>query len=252
MEVSAFSTTTNYSSSPTGSSISSLVKTGKSQQWHQLFLRPCQTTSRQSLSLRIGLLAPKENRLQVLSSKKREIEVLEAKSMDEIYDSLAERLVPSAAVASNPNFKYIVGVAGCPGAGKSTLASEVARRVNKLWTQRGSAMDELVDSPEVAISLPMDGFHLYRNQLDKMEDPKEAHAKRGAPWTFDPASLLKCLQKLRTEGSVSMPSFDHGVGDPVEDDIFVSLQHKVVIVEGNYVLLEGGIWKDVSSVFDEK
>jgi pantothenate kinase len=57
-----------------------------------------------------------------------------------------------------------------------------------------------------------------------MEDPKEAHARRGAPWTFDPALLLNCLKKLKNEGSVYVPSFDHGVGDPVEDDIFVSLQ----------------------------
>lgn len=48
------------------------------------------------------------------------------------------------------------------------------------------------------------------------------------------------------------PSFDHGVGDPVEDDIFVSLQHKVVIVEGNYLLLDEDIWRDISSIFDEK
>ncbi|XP_019089401.1 PREDICTED: ATP-dependent kinase YFH7-like [Camelina sativa] len=45
----------------------------------------------------------------------------------------------------------------------------------------------------------MDGFHLYRSQLDAMEDPKEAHARRGAPWTFDPALLLNCLKKLRNE-----------------------------------------------------
>ncbi|XP_010508387.2 PREDICTED: putative uridine kinase C227.14 [Camelina sativa] len=98
----------------------------------------------------------------------------------------------------------------------------------------------------------MDGFHLYRSQLDAMEDPKEAHARRGAPWTFDPALLLNCLKKLRNEGSVYVPSFDHGVGDPVEDDIFVSLQHKVVIVEGNYILLEEGSWKDISDMFDDK
>ncbi|KAK4542226.1 hypothetical protein RGQ29_033198 [Quercus rubra] len=57
---------------------------------------------------------------------------------------------------------------------------------------------------------------------------------------------------LRNQGSVYVPSFDHGIGDPVEDDIFVSLQHNVVIVEGNYLLLEDGIWKEISSIFNEK
>ncbi|KAK9704933.1 hypothetical protein RND81_07G021000 [Saponaria officinalis] len=190
--------------------------------------------------------------MKVSFSRNSDTHVLEARCMDEVYDSLVERLLPTAAATANPNLKYIIGLAGPPGAGKSTVASEVVQRINKKWPQKAPSMDELVESPEVAIVLPMDGFHLYRRQLDAMEDPKEAHARRGAPWTFDPARLLKCLQTLRNEGSVYAPSFDHGVGDPVEDDIFVSLQHKVVIVEGNYLLLDEGVWSDISAVFDEK
>ncbi|KAG2719039.1 hypothetical protein I3843_03G240300 [Carya illinoinensis] len=190
--------------------------------------------------------------VKVLCSQKREIPVVEGRCIDEIYDALAERLAPTAAIASNPNLKHIVGLAGPPGAGKSTLASEVARRVNKLWPQKASSIDSQVKPPDVAIVVPMDGFHLYRSQLDEMENPEEAHARRGAPWTFNPALLLSCLQTLKAQGSVYVPSFDHGIGDPVEDDIFVSLQHKVVIVEGNYLLLEDGVWKEISSIFDEK
>lgn len=194
----------------------------------------------------------RESCLKVSCSQKGEIPVVDGRRMDEIYDTLAERLLPTAAVASNPNLKRIVGLAGPPGAGKSTLASEVAWRVNKLWPQKASSFDSQVGPPDVAAVLPMDGFHLYRHQLDAMEDPEEAHARRGAPWTFDPTRLLTCLKRLRHEGSVYAPSFDHGVGDPVEDDIFISLQHKVVIVEGNYLLLQEGDWKEVSSMFDEK
>lgn len=172
--------------------------------------------------------------------------------MNDIYDSLAERIVPTSAVAQNPNAKLIVGLAGPPGAGKSTLASEVVKRINKLWPAKASSFDSEVKSLDVATVLPMDGFHLYRSQLDVMEDPEEAHARRGAPWTFDPMLLFNCLKNLKNQGSVYAPSFDHGVGDPIEDDIFVSTQHKVVIVEGNYLLLEEGIWKDISSIFDEK
>ncbi|KAF6170644.1 hypothetical protein GIB67_020206 [Kingdonia uniflora] len=98
----------------------------------------------------------------------------------------------------------------------------------------------------------MDGFHLYRHQQDTIENPEESHARRRAPWTFDPARLLTFLKTLRSQGSIYVPSFNHGVGDPVEDETFVSLQHKVMIVEGNYLLLEEGVWKEVSSMFNEK
>ncbi|XP_059433670.1 putative uridine kinase C227.14 [Corylus avellana] len=205
-----------------------------------------------TLFAQTGIPNRKPNNVKVLCSQVREIPVVESRCIDEIYDTLAERLLPTAAVASNPKLKYIVGLAGPPGSGKSTLASEVARRVNKLWLQKASSLDSQVKPPDIATVLPMDGFHLYRSQLDKMENPEEAHARRGAPWTFDPALLLSRLRILRNQGSVYVPSFDHGVGDPVEDDIFVSFQHKVIIVEGNYILLEDGVWKEISSVFDEK
>lgn len=62
-----------------------------------------------------------------------------------------------------------MGLAGPPGAGKSTLASQVVRRVNELWPKRVSSFDSQVWPPDVATAVPMDGFHLYRHQLDKME-----------------------------------------------------------------------------------
>ncbi|XLU60651.1 hypothetical protein S245_019860, partial [Arachis hypogaea] len=58
-------------------------------------------------------------------------------------------------------------------------------------------------------------------------NPEEAHARRGAPWTFNPSRLLACFKNLKIHGFVYVPSFDHGVGDPVEDDIFVNIQYVV-------------------------
>ncbi|XP_042515698.1 putative uridine kinase C227.14 isoform X2 [Macadamia integrifolia] len=251
MEVSAFSATTgrySCSSADLGS-----LKTKKHPIWRQcsVAISPNKNAG-QPLLVQIGFTTPKKNRFKVLSSQKKEIPVVEARNIDEIYDGLAERLLPTAAVASNPNLKYIVGLAGPPGAGKTTIASEVIRRINMLWSQKAPSMASEVQPPNVAIVLPMDGFHLYRHQLDEMENPEEAYARRGAPWTFDPTRLLTCLKALRNQGSVYAPSFDHGVGDPKEEDIFVNLQHKIVIVEGNYLFLEDGIWKEISSIFDEK
>lgn len=64
--------------------------------------------------------------------------------------------------------RYIVGLAGPPGAGKTTLSSEVVRRLNNLWSQKATGKNS-VSPLEFAIVLPMDGFHLYRSQLDAME-----------------------------------------------------------------------------------
>ncbi|EFJ35472.1 hypothetical protein SELMODRAFT_404911 [Selaginella moellendorffii] len=165
--------------------------------------------------------------------------------MHETYDLLAHRLF--GASSAKPGSKYLVGIAGPPGAGKSTLANEVSGRVNKLHQERNPGLVS-----EIAIAVPMDGFHLYKHQLDAMEDPEEAHARRGAPWTFNPSGLVDCLKALRSQQWAYFPSFDHGVGDPVEQDILVSPKHKVVLVEGNYLLLEDGEWKELKNLFDER
>ncbi|CAN0240657.1 unnamed protein product [Ectocarpus sp. 12 AP-2014] len=130
-----------------------------------------------------------------------------------------------------------VAVAGAPGSGKTTLATEVCRRVQ---------------SEEIsAICLPMDGYHLYRRELDLLPDPREAHRRRGAHWTFDGRRFLSELGYARRSGRGSFPGFDHARGDPVENQWDVQPSHSVVIVEGNYLLLEGvDPWDQVGGLFD--
>ncbi|WVZ06429.1 hypothetical protein V8G54_019775 [Vigna mungo] len=180
--------------------------------------------ARSSKFVQLSLRTRKSSLFKVLSAEKDQIHVVEGSCVDELYDALVARLLPLVLLSSNPNHKLLVGLAGPPGAGKSTLAHEVARRINKIWLEKASSFDSKVQPLDIAIVFPMDGFHLYRSELDAMENPEEAHARRGAPWTFNPLRLLTCLKNLRIDGSVYVPSFDHGVGDPVEDDIFVNLQ----------------------------
>lgn len=85
----------------------------------------------------------------------------------------------------------------------------------------------------------MDGFHLYRRELDEMPDPAEAHRRRGAPWTFNPGALLEVLKRCRDGEVVHAPGFDHRVKDPVEGEIVVGEGIRVVVVEGGY---SGGLF----------
>ena len=102
--------------------------------------------------------------------------------------------------------------------------------------------------------VPMDGYHYYRHQLEKMDNPQHAFAKRGAPFTFDSERFVQDIVNLRKTGSGSFPSFDHGKGDPVENDILVDYKrHKIVLVEGNYLFLGEQPWARLldENCFDE-
>ncbi|MEO0984550.1 MAG: uridine kinase [Cyanobacteria bacterium J06639_14] len=121
--------------------------------------------------------------------------------------------------------KHWIGLAGAPGSGKSTTAQAMCQRL-----------------PEKVTAIPMDGYHYYRRQLDAMDHPQEAHARRGAPFTFDAQRLVEELREARHRGTGTFPSFDHNNGDPVEADIELQHGKQIVIVEGNYLLLDDPPW----------
>lgn len=142
-----------------------------------------------------------------------------------------------------PGRRVVLGLAGLPGAGKSTLAQQWVDRLNQ-HLGAGTAM-----------VIGMDGFHLTRAQLAAQPDPTAALARRGAPWTFDPQALARRLLALRampTDGAASMPwpGFAHGVGDPVTDALTISAPVRLVLLEGLYLLHRDHGW-DLSAWLDE-
>lgn len=81
---------------------------------------------------------------------------------------------------------------------------------------------------------------------------QEAYARRGAHWTFDAEAFVAAIRRIRQTGSAFLPSFDHGVGDPIEDDILIdSKHHAVVLVEGNYLFLDSEPWVHLRELFDD-
>ena len=89
-----------------------------------------------------------------------------------------------------------------------------------------------------------------------MPDPTTAHRHRGAAFTFDDKAFLDLVKMLRKpllpeSKTVYAPSFDHAIKDPVADDIPIQPTLRIVILEGNYLSLNKGLWKEAAELMDE-
>jgi pantothenate kinase len=126
-----------------------------------------------------------------------------------------------------PSGRFVLGLSGAPGAGKSTLAAALAAAYG-------------------APVVPMDGFHrtnadlAARGRLDA----------KGAPDTFDAEAYAAVLRRLQCGGDVLAPSFEHGQPDPLPDTIAVPSSAGLVITEGNYLLLDEPAWRSVRLELD--
>lgn len=151
-------------------------------------------------------------------------------------------------LAACPTRRILIGLAGGPGSGKSTVAQQWMQAVN---AQAGRG---------TMVALGMDGFHLSKATLATFPDPAAALRRRGSPWTFDPQGLSQRLVALRGTSnaaganhypSVTWPGFEHGVGDPVPDAVCVPPEARLVLVEGLYLLHAGNGW-GLAHHFDER
>lgn len=165
--------------------------------------------------------------------------------MDEKYNALRDRILNLR--KSRSQERLVIGVAGGPGSGKTTLAKAVGKLLNEEKASEGEV-------PFVTV-VPMDGFHLTRAQLDEMKDPVEAHKRRGAPWTFDGSGVVAMVKKLKEQKRdevIRVPTFDHEIKDPIPNGLEVNGATPIVIVEGNYLLLDEEPWRDIGTHLDEK
>ncbi|MFQ0815185.1 nucleoside triphosphate hydrolase [Brucella anthropi] len=130
--------------------------------------------------------------------------------------------------------RLIVAIAGPPGAGKSTLSDDLRRAINK-----GG------ETPSIIV--PMDGFHLDDAILDK----RGLRSRKGSPPTFDCAGFAALLQRLKqAEDEVFIPVFDRSLELSRAAASVVGLEHRVLLVEGNYLLLDGEPWARLAPFFD--
>jgi pantothenate kinase len=173
----------------------------------------------------------------------------------EVRDALAARAVDLAEQAG-PAGRVVILIAGSPGSGKSTFASGVAARISAALPPGPGAPPHgggAGPRPASAVVLPMDGFHYSRAQLDGFPDPAAAHARRGAPWTFDAGAFVAAVRAAAPPGaSLDAPTFDHGAGDPAPGGVVIQPWHRVLLVEGNYVLLDEAPWSELAPLATER
>ena len=133
--------------------------------------------------------------------------------------------------------RAVLGIAGSPGAGKTTVAERLVRELNG------------AGEPWVA-HVPMDGFHLADVELERIG----LRDRKGAPDTFDAAGYAALLGRLREDaddGIVYAPGFERVLEQPIAGAVPVEPAARLVVTEGNYLLLDTGAWARVRSQLDE-
>jgi pantothenate kinase len=129
--------------------------------------------------------------------------------------------------------RKILGLVGPPGCGKSTLAAALHQAF-----------------PEASQVVPMDGFHLANVELHRLGRA----GRKGAPDTFDSAGYAALLRRLKSQLQdevVYVPEFRREIEEPVAGAIAVLANTRLVITEGNYLLLDDGHWAQIASLLDD-
>jgi pantothenate kinase len=129
--------------------------------------------------------------------------------------------------------RFMVAIAGAPGSGKSTLAEQIR--------------EELCRVGETAIVVPMDGFHFDDVILNERGD----RPRKGAPFTFDVYGFITLLKRIRArELEIAIPVFHREQEAAHAGERIISGDARIVLVEGNYLLLNSTPWNQLVPLFD--
>jgi pantothenate kinase len=143
-------------------------------------------------------------------------------------------------LAAGPG-RSIVGITGAPGAGKSTLVESLLERLR--------AEPPAGLGPAAVGHLPMDGFHLADAQLDRLGN----RDRKGAPDTFDVDGYVAALTRLHEQPDRTLyaPGFERELEQPIAAALAVEPAARLVLTEGNYLLLDTDGWQEVQPLLTE-
>ena len=141
---------------------------------------------------------------------------------DALADLLRDR-------ARDHDGRLMVAIAGPPASGKTTLAADLAKRLG-----------------QGARVVPMDGFHFD----DAVLTARGHQSRKGAPHTFDVAGLAHCLTRIRAGEEVAIPIFDRSLELARAAADVVGARDRIILVEGNYLLLDQAPWTSLAGLFD--
>lgn len=145
--------------------------------------------------------------------------------------SLAERALELA----GPQ-RALLGIVGEPGAGKSTFAEQLLAEMDRL-------------RPGVSVGVSMDGFHLAQQVVDR----QGKGARKGAIDTFDARGFVAMLRRTVREGDAPLwwPEFRREIEEPVAQAVELTAAHRVVVVDGNFLLSTAPDWCEVRMLLTE-
>lgn len=131
--------------------------------------------------------------------------------------------------------RHLIAIAGPPGAGKSTLAEALAAGLERA-------------APGRAAIFPMDGYHYD----DAILIARGLRPRKGAPETFDVSGLYHMLGRLRRndEAEIAVPVFDRDLEISRNAARTIPQSVEIILVEGNYLLLDRAGWRDLAPLFD--
>jgi pantothenate kinase len=157
-----------------------------------------------------------------------------------VHELTLEQVIERAATLAVPGERHIIGFTGAPGAGKSTVAEQVVTALG----------------PELAVLVPMDGFHLANDILIGLG----RRDRKGAHDTFDDAGYANLITRIShqdpnatavTGEVIYAPQFRREIEEPIGSSIPVFGNIPLVVTEGNYLLLDDEAWPIARANIDQ-